>query len=108
MAFQDWVTRSKVPWQDLPTADYDMRGYWQAQQANDPQARTTQSQFDGRMHFPDTFKTPYHRTFSRESKYALPNAPYWNENRLIDDQGNIVADETPQPRKKRAAFHAKD
>src|SRR4249920_2203507 len=66
--FQQWVKTNNVPWQDSPTADYDMRGYWKAQQGGDPNAKQA-----GNLHFPDTYKTPYHKTFSNESKYALPN-----------------------------------
>lgn len=89
--FQSWVKQNKIPWQDSPTADYDMRGYYKAQQAGDPNAKQA-----GNMHFPDTYKTPYHATFSNESQYATPDAPRWNGNRLIDKKGNVIADETPQ------------
>src|SRR6476619_3245259 len=62
--FQSWVKQNKVPWQDTPNADYDMRGYYKAMQSGDQNAQQRQSQFDGKMHFPDTYKTPYHKTFS--------------------------------------------
>jgi hypothetical protein len=94
--FQQWVKDKKVPWQDSPFADYDMRGYYQAQQSGDPNAKQNLSGFDQTMHFPDTYKTKYHKTFSNESKYALPNAPSWQGDRLVDEKGNVVADETPQ------------
>jgi hypothetical protein len=70
-----------------------MRGFYQAALSGDPNAQTSRSAFDGRMHFPDTWKTPYHATFSKESKYALPDAPSWSGNRLFDKAGRVVADE---------------
>jgi hypothetical protein len=90
------VKAKKVPWQDTPTADYDMRGYWKSLVAGDPNAKQKKSDFDGKMHFPDTYKTPYHKTFSNESKYATSDAPHWEEDRLIDKDGGVVADETPK------------
>jgi hypothetical protein len=77
-------------------SDYDMRGFWRALQQGDPDAKTAVSQFDGKIHFPDTYKTPYHRTFSNESIYASPDAPHWEGDRLIDKNGNVIADETPK------------
>jgi GGDEF domain-containing protein len=94
--FQSWVKQNKVPWQDTPNADYDMRGYYKAMQSGDVNAQQKQSGFDGKMHFPDTYKTPYHKTFSNESQYATPDAPHWDGDRLIDKGGKVVADETPK------------
>jgi hypothetical protein len=94
--FQGWVKQNNVPWQDTPTADYDMRGYYKALNSGDPNAKQQLSGFDGKMHFPDTYKTPYHRTFSNESQYALPNAPHWEDDRLVSSTGKLVADETPK------------
>jgi hypothetical protein len=87
--FQSWVKQNKIPWQDGPQSDYDMRGFYQAQQQGDPFAKRSETN----QHFPDTFKTPYHRSFSNESKYALPIAPKWKGDQLIDNKGNIVFDE---------------
>ena len=70
--FQSWVKQNQIPWQDSPTSDYDMRGFWKAQQSGDPNAKR-----GANLHFPDTWKTPYHETFSNESKYALPTAGRW-------------------------------
>lgn len=86
--FQQWVQSNKIPWQDTPTADYDMRGYWKAQQAGDPNAKQA-----GNQHFPDTYKTPYHQTFSNESIYATPDAPHWDGGKLIDNSGKVLANE---------------
>src|SRR5580693_891418 len=51
--FQQWVKQNKIPWRDEPNSDYDMRGFWKAQQAGDPNAKRAAN-----LHFPDTFKTP--------------------------------------------------
>jgi hypothetical protein len=99
MQFRQWAQQNRVPWQDSPTSDYDMRGYYQALKSGDPRAVQTQSQFDGRMHFPDVWKTPNHKTFSNESMYALPTAPSWQGDRLVNAMGGVVADETPKKTK---------
>jgi hypothetical protein len=96
--FQNWVQANNVPFDPSPYADYDMRGFYQALLGNDPRATTAVSQFDGRLHFPDTWKTPYHRTFSNESIYAMPDAPHWSGDRLIGRDGSVIADETPKQR----------
>lgn len=77
--FQKWVKSSKIPWQDSPQSDYDMRGYWKAQQSGNKQAK--QDSTTG--HFPDTWKTPYHKTFSNESIYATSMAPHWEGQSLV-------------------------
>lgn len=92
--FQQWVRANKVPWQDSPKADYDMRGYWKALQQG--QAKQEYNEWDHTMHFPDTWKTPYSGTFSRESKYASPNAPEWRGDVLTTRDGRVVVDETPR------------
>lgn len=97
--FQSWVKQSKVPFDDTPTSDYDMRGYWKANQAGG--AGTQISAFDGQPHFPDTYKTPYHKSFSRESMYATPNAPQWKGDQLTDKIGSVLVDETPPALKKK-------
>ena len=95
LAFQAWVKKNKVPFDDSAQSDYDMRGFWKAAQEGDPDASTAVSKFDGRIHFNDKFKTPFHKTFSNESQYATNDAPHWDGDRLIDKDGNVVADETP-------------
>lgn len=92
--FQQWVRANKIPWRDIPTADYDMRGYWKALQSG--KAKQSRSTFDKTMHFPDTWKTPYDAVFSKESMYAKPNAPRWIGDKLYDDKGNLIVDETPK------------
>ncbi len=68
-----------------PDADYDIKGYWRAQQAGDPLAVQA-----GNNHYPDKWKTPYSGVFSNESMYAKPNAPRWQGNSLYTDLGRKV------------------
>src|SRR6185369_11380072 len=83
--FLAWVKQNKVPYNpNAKIQDYDMQGYWKdiASQGDDKTARNPN---DNQRHFPDTYKTPYHKSFSNESKYAFPTAPYWNDkDQLID------------------------
>jgi hypothetical protein len=40
---------------------------------------------------------PYHRTFSRDSQWATPNAPYWtDDDKLVTDNGSLMYDERAQ------------
>ncbi len=92
--FQSWVKDNHIPWHDGPNSDYDMRGFYRAMKQGDPYAKRASN-----MHFPDTFKTPYHVSFSNESKYAIPEAaPKWVGNKLVDRHGQIVFDEDMKPR----------
>lgn len=46
------------------------------------------------MHFPDTYKTPRHVSFSQKSKYATADAPEWNErDQLVRRDGAIYFEE---------------
>lgn len=90
--FRQWVDVSKAPFRDAPDDDYDMRGYFQALRSGDPRA-TTATAPDGTTHYPDTWKTPHHRTFSDESIYAQPGAPSWHGDVLVSPKGDIVSDE---------------
>lgn len=94
-SFQSWVKKDKIPFDPGPKADYDMRGYWKAQQSKDPRATTQINAADKQRHFPDTWKTPYHKTLSSESIYAPKDAPSWQGNRLVDKAGKVIVDETP-------------
>lgn len=94
--FQQWVKKNKVPFDPSKTADYDMRGFWRASVTGDPRAQTAVSEYDKQIHYPDTWKTPYHRTFSNESIYATKDAPSWSGYKLIDYHGRVIADETPK------------
>lgn len=95
-AFRQWVVANKVPFNpaDQSPQDYDMRGYWRdVAAAGDSETAVNPS--DHLLHFPDTYKTPFHRTFSAESKYATPDAPTWiNDHQLADQRtGDVVWDE---------------
>ena len=93
--FRNWVTQNNVPYDLNQTTpqDYDMRGYFKGVLMGtnrDPVWGTPG------VHFPDTYKTPYHKSFSRESKYAPPDAPRWVGNNLIDKHGRVVFSEPAQ------------
>ena len=90
--FQQWVIDNKIPFDPSDEADYDMRGYWQEQQGTGDQRQVNPN--DGQPHFPDTYKTPYHESFSNESRYATPSAPRWNNlDQLVLPNGTVVFDE---------------
>lgn len=96
-AFRQWVAQNRVPFDpNQPVADYDMRGYWR-DIASQGQSQTAINPNDNRMHFPDTYKTPYHQSFSGESQYAKPGGPIWiNDHQLADPRtGQIIFDERP-------------
>lgn len=95
--FQAWVKQNKVPFNpNDKISDYDMRGFWQALQNKDPAATTGVDPNDGKMHFTDKWKTPYHKTFSNQSMYAKPNAPHWVGDKLVDDAGRVIFDDAAQ------------
>ncbi len=94
-AFEQWVQQNNVPF-DLNNPmpqDYDMRGFYRGLMAGDPRATTGIDPNDQRMHFTDYWKTPYHESFSRESKFAGPNAPTWQGDQLIAPDGRIMFDD---------------
>jgi hypothetical protein len=97
--FLEWVRQNKIPYDPSPKADYDMPGFWQALQSNDPKAVSAIDPYDKKLHFTDYFKTPYHKTFSEESKYSVPGAPKWSPDgsQLIDKNGNVIFDARKQP-----------
>jgi hypothetical protein len=79
-AFRTWVAQNKVPFDpEEKMPDYDMRGFWKAQQTGQTEPWKGQG-----SHFPDTFKTPADTTFSAESKYAKKAPFVWKGNDLID------------------------
>lgn len=92
--YQSWVKANDVPTDDSDTSDYDMRGFYRGMKAGDEHARTGVNQNDGKLHFSDYYKTPYHKSFSRESQWATDGAPSWNDqDQLVDPRGNVVFDE---------------
>lgn len=95
--FQQWVKENKVTFDPSPQADYDMRGFYTAMEAGNPIATNSINPNDGRIHYPDYWKTPYHKSFSAESQWAAPGAPSWNNlDQLVTPDGNIVFDERAQ------------
>lgn len=75
--FRQWLKTTGNPSKfdpDAKIADYDMRGYWK-EVASKGKNLSGINTSDMRLHFPDTYKTPYDTTFSGESRYALPNLP---------------------------------
>jgi len=94
--FQQWVKQNNVPFNPQQgLQDYDMRGFYQALMAKDPRAMTAVNPNDSQLHYPDYWKTPYHKSFSAESQWANPQtAPVWNEkDQLVTPSGAIVFDE---------------
>jgi len=95
-AFQQWVQANNVPFNPKDKyPDYDMRGYYLSlQKGGAPQAAinpNTQS-----LHYPDTFKTPYHESFSSESKWATKGAPSWQDDKLVTPEGKVVYQDKPE------------
>lgn len=97
MMFRQWVKQNKVPFNpEDAVSDYDMRGFWLGLQNSDPRALTAINPNDKMLHYPDTWKTPYHQTFSNESQWAMPGAPMWKGNKLVLPSGEVVFDEEKQ------------
>lgn len=97
--FRQWVGHNNVPFNPDATVpqDYDMRGFYQGLQQQNPKAISAVDPNDGRMHYPDFWKTPAHETFSNESQWAAPNAPGWNANdQLIGQGGRVMFDDRSQ------------
>jgi hypothetical protein len=95
--FRTWVKGNKVPFNvdTKDPTDYDMRGFYKAQSSGNSKAKASINKSDNQLHYPDTYKTPLHKSFSNESKWALPNAPRWNDkNQLVDSKGKILVDES--------------
>jgi hypothetical protein len=91
--FRQWVAQNKVEFDPAQaTPDYDMRGFWKALQSGDPRAKGAVDPNDGRLHYPDYWKTPYDLTFSKQSKFANPAvAPDWNDkNELVTPGGQVI------------------
>ena len=95
--FQAWVAQNKVPVDNGPKSDYDMRGFFKALMSGDPRALSAVDPNDSRMHYPDFWKTPQHETFSKQSQWALPNSPDWNEqDQLMSPGGKVLFDDRRQ------------
>ncbi len=94
LQFRAWLAANKVPFDpNAKLTDYDMRGFWQALQSQDPIAVSAVNPYDKKIHYPDHWKTPYHESFSAESQWAKPGAPTWNKtDQLVTPSGQVVFD----------------
>ena len=91
--FLQWIQQNKVPFNPADKfPDYDMRGFWLAQQNKDPRAANATDPYDKQIHYPDYWKTPYHETFSNESQWAKEGAPSWKDDVLTTPQGEVIFD----------------
>lgn len=98
--FRQWLVDNKVPFNpNVVVSDYDMRGYWQAHERGQPMAADTQMNAnDGKPHYTDYYKTPFHQTFSQDSQWSEPNSPFWfNDHQLGTDNGRVLYDEKNPP-----------
>jgi hypothetical protein len=98
-AYRQWVQQNNVPTDPNSTApqDYDMRGFYQGLQQNNPRAQSAVDPNDSRLHYPDFWKTPLHQTFSNESQWAPPTAPQWTPNdQLATPSGKVLFDDKAQ------------
>jgi hypothetical protein len=99
MAYRQWVQQNNIPTNPNATQpqDYDMRGFYQGLQQQNPIAQTAVNPNDNQLHFPDYWKTPIHQSFSNESQWATPGTPSWiNDSQLASPGGRIVYDEKQQ------------
>ena len=96
-AFLDWVKANKVPFNAADKyPDYDMRGYYLSTLTNPQAAKAGINPATQSLHYPDTYKTPYHESFSAESKWATKGAPTWKENKLVTPSGEVVFEDKPE------------
>lgn len=102
VGFQQWLKDKDVPFQDGPTSDYDMRGFYLGTIDESPNVKTGINKNDGKLHYTDYYKTPYHESFSAESKFAdKDKAPSWNKkDQLVTPGGKVVFDEPKMNRNK--------
>lgn len=94
--FRAWLQQNNVPFEpDKAVTDYDMRGFWLGMQQGDEHARNAVNPNDHKLHYSDYWKTPYHKTFSAESRFADPTkAPKWNDkDQLVMPDGSVIFDE---------------
>ncbi|WP_157783478.1 hypothetical protein [Rhizorhabdus wittichii] len=95
--FLRWAAATRSP----VTDDYDMRGFWK----NGDESQMAVNPNDGMIHYPDTWKTPLHQSFSGESIYAnhaIPQ-PVWNDkDQLVAPDGTVLYDERAVARARKA------
>lgn len=100
-AYRQWVQQNQVPTNPNATTpqDYDMRGFYQGLQQQNPRAQSAIDPNDSRMHYPDFWKTPLHQTFSNESQWAPAGAPQWTPNdQLASPNGRVLFDDKTENR----------
>lgn len=97
--FRQWLAHNNVPFNPDATApqDYDMRGFYQGLQQQNPRARAAVDPNDSRMHYPDYWKTPLHQTFSNESQWAPLGAPQWTPDDQLAQGGRVLFDDRRRP-----------
>ena len=95
MQFAKWAAENNIPVDLSKKSDYDMPGFFKANQAGNPDATSGISNVDNKLHFTDKFKTPLHETVSNESQYAPEGAPHWEGNSQYTPEGNLSAMELP-------------
>ena len=93
--FQRWVKDTKAEFDpNDPHPDYDMRGFFKKMKEDPKAYHTSVNTNDGKPHYTDEFKTPYHKSFSNQSKWAKKGAPSWNDkDQLVTPSGKVVFDE---------------
>lgn len=100
MAYRQWVQDNHVPTNPDATTpqDYDMRGFYQGLQQQNPRAQSAVDPNDNQLHYPDYWKTPLHNTFSNESQWAAPNSPSWtDDDKLVSPNGRVLFDDRNHP-----------
>lgn len=94
--FRMWLAHNNVPFNPDATEpqDYDMRGFYQGLQQQNPKAQSGVNSNDGLLHYSDYWKTPLHQTFSNGSQWAPSTAPVWNDqDQLLSQGGRVLFDE---------------
>lgn len=92
--FRQWVAANKIPFDpDAKSSDYDMRGFYQGIQQQNPHAQSALDPNDGLTHYPDYWKNPSHQSFSNESRLAPQGAPQWEGDQL-QQAGKVLYDDT--------------
>lgn len=97
LQYQFWLSQTGAP----DTPDYDMPGFWRSR-LWEGDGGTSVNPNDNLLHYPDTYKTPLHKTFSAESRYADPSSapPHWNDrDQLVSSSGRILYDERAKSRR---------
>lgn len=93
--FRQWLMHNNVPFNPDAAApqDYDMRGFYQGLQQGNPKAISAVDPNDGRLHYPDYWKTPIHQTLSNESQWAPAGAPQWTPQDQLAQGGRVLFDD---------------